>query len=88
MNIALSSASSPTPARRGLLIPALALALACGTAAPAVAQSGPGSLGNIGSVNNLGGSVDPSSAAAGAATVGSTQVADVPHRGVVVSSGR
>ena len=83
MNNAFSAAFSPTPhARRGLLASALALALACGAAAPAVAQSGPGSaapgsagpgsLGNIGSVNNLGGSVDPSSAAAGAATVGST----------------
>lgn len=55
----------------------MAVALMCGTAMPAMAQSdggpvNPSSLGNIGSVNNLGGSVDPSSAAAGAATVGST----------------
>lgn len=70
-------AHSPTSALRRALIPTVALALTCGAAAPAVAQSGPGSLdpgslGNIGSVNNLGGSVDPSSAAAGSATVGST----------------
>ena len=76
--------SAPTPASglRRSLIPALALALACGAAAPAAAQSAPGSadlgslnpgsLGTIGSVSNLGGSVDPSSAAAGSATIGST----------------
>ncbi|MFC4756389.1 alpha/beta hydrolase family protein [Dietzia aurantiaca] len=72
--------SLPASAARRALVPAVALALVCGAAAPAAAQAGsgdpasldPGSIGNIGSVNNLGGSVDPSSAAAGAATVGST----------------
>lgn len=76
----MNLAPRPTTTLRRALIPAVALALTCGTAAPAIAQSGtdsggslnPGSLGNIGSVNNLGGSVDPSSAAAGVAAIGST----------------
>lgn len=60
------------------LIPPLGLAMIVGTAAPAVAQSLPGSAGSagsagdIGSINQTGGSVDPSSAGAGAATLGST----------------
>ncbi|MBS7549343.1 alpha/beta hydrolase [Dietzia massiliensis] len=57
-----------------LLVPALAAALVGGAVAPAAAQSLPaGSTPDIGSVmGSLGGSVDPSSAAAGSATVGST----------------
>ena len=58
-----------------LLAPALAAALICGTVAPAVAQSLPGSEtgSDIGSAAaSVGGSVDPSSAAAGSATIGST----------------
>ena len=55
-------------------MPALAATLIAGAVAPAGAQSLPGSAGpDIGSVmGSLGGSVDPSSAAAGSATVGST----------------
>lgn len=55
------------------LVPAMIFALV-GTAAPVAAQSVPGSSGpgNIGSVNEVSGSLDPSSAAAGAATIGST----------------
>lgn len=81
-SVASVASTAPASGLRRTLIPALALALACGAAAPAAAQSAPGSgdpgslnpgsLGNIGSVNNLGGSVDPSSAAAGSATIGST----------------
>lgn len=55
-------------------MPALAATLIAGAVAPAGAQSLPGSAGpDIGSVmGSAGGSVDPSSAAAGSATVGST----------------
>ncbi|MDV3354156.1 alpha/beta hydrolase family protein [Dietzia sp. IN118] len=62
-----------TPRVLPLLASALAAALLGGTAAPALAQSLPGgSSPGIGSLTTVGGSVDPSSAAAGAATVGST----------------
>ncbi|OAH43731.1 hypothetical protein AYJ66_05840 [Dietzia cinnamea] len=56
------------------LVPTLAAILIGGAVAPAAAQSLPaGSTPDIGSVmGSLGGSVDPSSAAAGSATVGST----------------
>ena len=69
--------SFPPSATRKALVPVVAMTLVCGTAAPAMAQSDPGSLdptsiGNIGSITKMGGSVDPSSAAAGSATVGST----------------
>lgn len=66
---------SPRLRPSSALIPALVLALVGATAAPVAAQSLPGSsvaLGNIGSVNQVGGSLDPSSAGAGAAAVGST----------------
>ncbi|MCT2174014.1 alpha/beta hydrolase [Dietzia cinnamea] len=63
-----------SPLALPLLVPALAATLIAGAVAPAGAQSLPGSAGpDIGSVmGSLGGSVDPSSAAAGSATVGST----------------
>ena len=69
--------SFPPSATRKALVPVVAMTLVSGTAAPAMAQSDPGSLdptsiGNIGSITKMGGSVDPSSAAAGSATVGST----------------
>ncbi|WP_188064777.1 alpha/beta hydrolase family protein [Dietzia sp. ANT_WB102] len=57
-----------------LLTPALASVLVGVAAAPALAQSLPaGSTPDVGSaMESIGGSVDPSSAAAGAATIGST----------------
>lgn len=65
--------SHRTPLALSFLAPALAAALIGGAVAPAAAQSLPGSSApGIGSLTDVGGSVDPSSAAAGSATVGST----------------
>lgn len=71
-----------SPTSRKALVGAVAVTMVCGVAAPAAAQSGPGSagpgsldpgsIGNIGSLNRVGGSVDPSSAGVAAGTVGST----------------
>lgn len=62
----------PSSALTAALAPALALVLIGGAASPVAAQSLPGSSPDIGAVNSVGGSVDPSSAGAGSATIGST----------------
>lgn len=62
----------PSALSGAALAPVLALALIGGAASPVAAQSIPGSSADIGAVNSVGGSVDPSSAGAGSAQIGSS----------------